>query len=212
MAGESMNAPEIENKQTRHEKKVINQINEMLKGWAVIPKVLQAEKERRPAMKKKAIAYTNDIILGRTGEVITRAYQKELIRQFAEENDIEVVAWFEDEIYDEDILTRPGIQKILAYEKPYDIFLVERVWALSRKMTTLNTFLKVLARKRVTFSAATYLWDCTSQMVRRQMATQTNASAKVVEPVLATEETRKAAVRKPEKFHFVGWAFDRQGA
>lgn len=193
-------------------RKVINVINEALKRWAKTPKALHLGEERRHAMKKKAIAYTNDIILGRTGEVINRAYQKELIRQFAEDNDIEVVAWFEDEVYDEDILTRPGIQKMLAYEKPYDIFLVERVWALNRKMTTLAGFLKVLAQKKVTLNTATYLWDCTSQMVRRQFAAKTTVPAKVIEPVMVTEEPRKAAVRKPEKFHFIGWAFDRQGA
>ena len=191
--------------------KVINFANILLRRWAKITKELHVGEKRRHAMKKKAIAYTSDIILGRTGEVINRAYQKELIRQFAEDNNIEVVAWFEDEVYDEDILTRPGIQKMLAYEKPYDIFLVERVWALNRKMTTLAGFLKVLAQKKVTLATATYLWDCTSQMVRRQAAEKTTVPAKVIEPVMVAEEPHKAAVKKPEKFHF-GWAFNRQGA
>ena len=159
---------------------------------------------------KKAIAYTSDIILGRTGEVISRKYQKELIRQFAEANNLEIVAWFEDEIYEEDILARPGIQRMLAYDGPCEVFLVERVWALSRKMATLTGFFKLLAQKKIRLETATYLWDCTSQMVRRQLTAGT-APAKVMEPVMVTKEPRKAAIRRPEQFHF-GWAFNRQGA
>jgi hypothetical protein len=191
-------------------RKIISFANAALRRWAKTNK-LHAGEERSSTMKKKAIAYTSDIILGQTGEVISRAYQKELIRQFAEENGIEVMAWFEDEVYDEDILTRPGIQKMLAYEKPYEIFLVERVWALSRKMTTLAGFLKVLAQKKTILYTATYLWDCTSQMVRRQFAAGP-APAKVGESVLVTEEPRKVAVRRPEKFHFIEWAVNRQEA
>jgi hypothetical protein len=190
--------------------KVINIINAVFKRWGKMPTERNAGEERRNTMKKTAIAYTNDIILGRTGEVISRAYQKELIRQFAEENDIEVVAWFEDEVYDEEILTRPGIQKMLAYEKPYDTFLVERVWALSRKMTTLTGFLKVLIQKKVKLTTATYLWDCTSQMVRRHFAAGTTVPGKVLEPVLVAEGAGKAAVQKPETVHF-DWAFAPQG-
>ena len=159
---------------------------------------------------KKAIAYTSDIILGRTGEVISRKYQKELIRQFAETNNLEIVAWFEDEIYEEDILARPGIQRMLAYDGPCEVFMVERVWALSRKMATLTGFFKLLAQKKIRLETATYLWDCTSQMVRRQLTAGT-APAKVMEPVMVTKEPRKAAIRRPEQFHF-GWAFNRQGA
>ena len=161
---------------------------------------------------KKAIAYTSDIILGRTGEVISREYQKELISKFAEEKGLEIVAWFEDEVYEEDTLVaRPGIQKMLAYDGPCDVFLVERVWALSRKMATLTGFFKVLAQKKLMLETATYLWDCTSQMVRRQVNTGTAAPAKMVTPVTVTREPRKVAMRRPERFHF-GWAFNRQGA
>jgi hypothetical protein len=187
---------------------LINTITEALTRFIKTPQALPKEQQKRShAMKKKAIAYTSDIILGQTGEIINRAYQKALISQFAEENDIEVVAWFEDEVYDEEILTRPGIKNMLAYENPYDMVLVERVWALSRKIGILAGFLKVLAQKKVTLGTATYLWDCTSQMVRHQFTGKAPAAAKAVEPVTAAEAPHAAAVRKPETVHF-GWAFD----
>ena len=161
-------------------------------------------------MKKRAIAYTSDVILGKTGEVISRNYQKELINKFAEENGLEIVAWFEDKMYEEDILARPGIKELLAYEGPYEVFLMERIWALSRKMGTLAGFLKVLEQKKVQVETATYLWDCTSQMVRRAVTTKPVASA-VVKPLVTKEDAKKAAISRPEKLNF-GWAFHRQGA
>jgi hypothetical protein len=88
---------------------------------------------------------------------------------------------------------------------------VERVWALSRKMATLNGFLKVLGQKKLAMETATYLWDCTSQMVRRQVNTGTAAPAKVVIPATVVKEPRKAAIRRPERFHF-GWAFNHHNA
>ena len=119
---------------------------------------------------KKAVAYVSDIILGRTGEVIKRAYQKELIRRHAEDAGIEVVAWFEDEMYNEDVLMRPGIQALLAYDGPYDVVLCERVWALSRSMAVLEVFFKELDRRGLNFECSTTMWDCTSQKVRRRFS------------------------------------------
>ena len=166
--------------------------------------------ERRLTMRERAIAYTSDVILGKTGEVISRNYQKELINKFAEENGLEIVAWFEDKMYEEDILARPGIKELLAYEGPYEVFLVERIWALSRKMGTLAGFFKVLEQKKVKVETATYLWDCTSQMVRRAVTTKPVAPA-VVKPLVTKEDAKKAAISRPEKLNF-GWAFHRQGA
>jgi len=180
-------------------RKVIDAIINVLKRWAKTLRVLLPGKERSDAPKKKAVAYTSDIIVARTREVINRAGQKSLITRFAEENGIEVVAWFEDEVYDEDIFTRPGIQKMLAYKKPYDIFLVERVWALSRKMAILTGFFNVLAQKKVRLHIATCLWDCTSQMVRRLLAGKGLVPIKVVEPAMVGKTFRIVEVRRPEK-------------
>ena len=117
---------------------------------------------------KKAVAYVSDIILGRTGEVIKRSYQAELIRQFAAGNDIEIVAWFEDQMYSEDVLTRRGIQDLLAYDAPYDLLLCERVWALSRSMAVLEPFFKELDRRHLRLECTTMMWDCVSQKCRRR--------------------------------------------
>lgn len=117
-------------------------------------------------MATKAIAYVSDIILGRTGEVISREAQKELIRQYAQESDIEIVAWFEDEIYQENILARPGIMKLLASTESCDTVLVERVWSLSRKSEDLRGFLKALDAKGKKLQSTSILWDCVSQMAR----------------------------------------------
>jgi hypothetical protein len=182
-------------------RKVIDAIINVLKRWAKTLRVLLPGKERSDAPKKKAVAYTSDIIVARTREVINRAGQKSLITRFAEENGIEVVAWFEDEVYDEDVFTRPGIQKMLSYKKPYDIFLVERVWALSRKMFILTGFFNVLGQKKVRLHIATLLWDCTSQMVRRLLAGKGVVPAKVVEPAMAGKAFRIVEVRRLEKRH-----------
>jgi DNA invertase Pin-like site-specific DNA recombinase len=156
-------------------------------------------------MEKKAIAYASDIILGRTGQVISREYQKELIRRFAEEEGIQIVAWFEDEIYDEDLMMRPGIQAMLACDEPYDMLLVERVWALARKMQKLEEFFKVLDWKNVKLESATTMWDCVSQMVRRRFNPALN-SPMARRPIVRREEDEKVSVRKPKKFHFTGIA------
>ncbi|HNR12576.1 MAG TPA: recombinase family protein [Thermodesulfobacteriota bacterium] len=165
---------------------------------------------KKPIMMKKAIAYTADI-LGAAGEAISRAHQQDRIEKYAAEHGIEVVAWFEDARAGEDLMTRPAVQAMLAYTGPADVFLVERVWALSRKIATLREFSKMLAAKKVKLETATYLWDGASQMVRRQITDVTAAQTPVSVPVAALGGPRKAAIAKPERFHFVGWAFDSEG-
>jgi DNA invertase Pin-like site-specific DNA recombinase len=153
-------------------------------------------------MKKKAIAYVSDIILGRTGEVINREYQKELIRQYAEDNKIEIVAWFEDQIYNEDVMSRTGIKSLLDYKGEYETVLVERVWALTRRMADLEPFFKELENKGVLFEAATTMWDCVSQMVRRRF-TPTLYQPKAETPIeVVAEKQEKAAVSKPKRLVF----------
>jgi hypothetical protein len=124
--------------------------------------------ERRRVAMRKAIAYTSDIVLGRTGEVIRRAYQKVAIEKYASENGIEIISWFEDEMYNESVLGRPGIRALLAFNDPYDLVLTERVWALSRYMGVLERFFAELDRRGKTFDCATLLWDCVSQKCRRR--------------------------------------------
>jgi hypothetical protein len=150
---------------------------------------------------KKAIAYASDIILGQTGEVISRSCQVELIKQYASENGIEIAAWFEDEMYNEDILMRPGIQALLAFDPPYDMVLCERVWALSRSMAVLEPFFKELDRRGVEFESATTMWDCVSQRCRRRFS-PTLAELRPARPVAARQEAGRVRVARPERLRF----------
>ena len=150
---------------------------------------------------KKAIAYVSDIILGRTGEVIKRSCQVELIAQYASDNEIDIIGWFEDEMYNEDVLRRPGIQALLSYDKPYDVVLCERVWALSRSMAVLEPFFKELDRRGVSFEAATTMWDCVSQKCRHRFA-PSGAAPKTSLPQVARDKDVKPHVARPEHLHF----------
>jgi len=156
--------------------------------------------ERRPVMKK-AVAYTSDIVLGKTGEVVTRAYQKELIASHAAENNMEVVAWFEDETYNEDVMSRPGIRAMMAYAGEYDTVVTERVWAFSRSMSKMEEVFKEMDRRGVTYVNATTMWDCTSQKCRRRF----NPALPAVKPVqvVTREEATPVKVRKPARMNFV---------
>jgi hypothetical protein len=116
-------------------------------------------------MEKRAIAYTSDIMLGNSGEIIDRSFQRKRIEQYAKENTVNIVAWFEDEVYDE-LFARPKINELLAYAEPYDLLLVERTWAISRKWLELRALIKALEPKKVRLEATTTLWDCVSQMAR----------------------------------------------
>jgi len=117
-------------------------------------------------MEKRAIAYTADIILGNTGEVLSREYQKARIKEYAAENGIEIVGWFEEEVYNEHLFARPKVKEMLAYEKPFEYVLVERVAALSRKWTEIKPLLSAMGTKHARMESATTLWDCVSQMAR----------------------------------------------
>lgn len=117
-------------------------------------------------MEKKAIAYVADIMLGNTGEIIDRALQKQRIEQYAEENNITIVRWFEDGVYTENLFSRPQLKEMIACEEPCEYLLVERTWAISRRWSELKAFVKLMEAKKVRVDAATTLWDCVSQMAR----------------------------------------------
>ena len=152
-------------------------------------------------MKKRAIAYTSDIILGRTGEIIKRSCQVELIKQFAADSDIEIAAWFEDEMYNEDVIMRPGIQALLAYDQPCDLVLCERVWALSRSMAILEPFFKELDRRGVGFESATTMWDCVSQRCRRRFSPVLREFPTAA-PVFVREGSVRIRVARPARLTF----------
>jgi tRNA(Ile)-lysidine synthase TilS/MesJ len=141
-------------------------------------------------MTKRAIAYTSDIILGNTGEIIEREFQRKRIEAYAEENEIEIVAWFEDATYTENLFTRPKVKEMLTYTEPYELVLVERTWAISRKWKEVRTLLRILEIKNVQMEAATTLWDCVSQMTRNYYRP---ARRKVELPVCVVDAQRTEA-------------------
>ncbi len=148
---------------------------------------------------KKAIAYVSDVILGRTGEVISRQSQREAIQRHAAENDIEIAAWFEDEIYDENVLARPGF-KALMESQGCDLVLVERVWSLTRNLKTLEQLVEILAGRGMRVEATALLWDCASQHCRRLAKGGLKQPAKA--PVVVARVER-AAMARPAKLNFL---------
>jgi DNA invertase Pin-like site-specific DNA recombinase len=90
------------------------------------------------------------------------------IKKYAEKENIELVGIYEDDGSSMNCLNRPGVNRLLNCNEHYDLVLVERVWALSRKMKEMEPFLKVLESKRVPLVATSYLWDHVSQRVRHR--------------------------------------------
>jgi hypothetical protein len=156
-------------------------------------------------MARTASAYVSDIILGTTGDVISRDRQREAIRRYAAENGIEITAWFEDEAYNADVMSRDGIRSLLAGAglsgsgRPCDCVLVERVWSLSRNWSVLEGFMRELRQKGMKVEAATLLWDCTSQRARHFYSPSRPTKAWAAEPVAATAAVH---IHKPKRLYF----------
>jgi hypothetical protein len=142
-----------------------------------------------------AVAYVRDFTLGNAGEILTRDRQVELIRYFAEDYRIEIVGWFEDSAEDSPILSRPGIQAMLACRNPYQSLICERFWAISKSMKRLAPFLEELDRRGIHFEAVTPLWDCVSQQCRRYVKSLP-IQPSIHSPAMA------AHVAKPAHFYF----------
>jgi len=115
----------------------------------------------------KAIGYVCDIPVPHTDLVIRKEDQRARILKYAEQENLELVCIFEDEEFIEDCAQRPGVQKLMSCKESYDVVLVERAWALSRRMKDLKAFIEKLDRKGAQLMASSYLWDCVSQHVRQ---------------------------------------------
>jgi DNA phosphorothioation-dependent restriction protein DptG len=159
-------------------------------------------------MGKKAVAYVREVDLG-CGDTITREYQKAEIVKHAAAKGFEIVAWFEDETHEKEVLSRSGIKALLAFNEPYDLVLTERVWALSRNTEILERFFGELDRRAILFDCATTMWDCTSQKCRhrfypalRSLNTESKAD---------TGSVKAAPETKSSKFKFP-WIFGNRHA
>jgi len=118
--------------------------------------------------KKRAIGYVCDIpVVGSTLK-ISKEDQKLRILKHADKQNLELVCIYEDELFTENPLDRPGVNKVFNTSEEFDVVLVERVWALSSKMKDLKPVLANLETRRVPLVATSYLWDCVSQRVRHR--------------------------------------------
>jgi DNA invertase Pin-like site-specific DNA recombinase len=154
-------------------------------------------------MSKRAIAYVSDIILGNTGTIVSRDYQKEQINKYAKDNDIEVVAWFEDRMYNENILERPGVTELMSCSEKVDCVLVERVWAFSRDFTKLTPVFEKLENKGMKLEAATTMWDCCSQRVRRYFTATNPNERRAPRAVMTREQAGPVMMSKPKRINFL---------
>ena len=146
----------------------------------------------------KAIAYTSDVTMHRTKEVISRATQKEVINKYAAENGIEIAAWFEDEVYEENVFGRAGARGMLEAIDGCDMVLVERVWSFSRNVQTLEKLYAELDKKGVRLEAASTLWDIASQKCRHRFNGTLRAAGAAKSAAVRPEPT-VVKIRKPEK-------------
>jgi len=175
-------------------------------------------------MEKKAIAYTTDIILGNTGMVIDRASERKRIEEYAKENGITIVAWFEEEVYEENPTARPKLNAALACTEPHELVLVERVWAISRKWKEIQGVIKLFETKNARVESTTTLWDCVSMMARNHYRTTGRVACAVEDDnhvpesinlvetygratrkertLVLAAEGQKASVRKPAHLAF----------
>ena len=153
----------------------------------------------------KAVCYLSDIILGQTGTVISRDDQRTRIIEHAEKNGIEIVGFYEDEKFDENVLSRPGVQAMLLDERPYDFILVESVWAFSRNWSMLEKLLVILTLKSATLETVRTMWDCTSQRSRDYFRGRTlpRTSEKSPDAGVFGKERKPAHIKMPAKLNFV---------
>lgn len=139
--------------------------------------------------KKKAIGYVCEIPVAGWDLVISKKDQRLRILKHVEKENLELVCIYEDDCFTENVMDRPGVNRILHCKEEFDVVLVERVWALSRKMKELKPFIAELQARNVPLVATSYLWDCVSQQVRHRYSE---------DPV---EKCRRAAMAGVEAKH-----------
>jgi DNA invertase Pin-like site-specific DNA recombinase len=83
---------------------------------------------------KKAVGYVCDIPIPKTDLVISKEDQRARILKYAQQENIELITIFDDEVFTEELAKRPGLQKLLNCKECFDAVLVERAWCLTRRM------------------------------------------------------------------------------
>jgi hypothetical protein len=157
---------------------------------------------KESTMEKKAIAYTANIVVGNTGIVIEPALERKRIEEYAKENHITIVAWFEEEACGGNPLERPKLKEALACNEPHELVLMERVSAISRKWKEIRTVLAMLAANNVRVECATKLWDCISMMARYYNRPVASRAACSVRTLVMAPSGNKVKVRRPAVLAF----------
>lgn len=127
---------------------------------------------------KKAVGYVCEIQIPGTDLVISKEDQRARILKHVQKENMELVCIYEDDAPTAEVFDRPGIQGLIDRKEPFDILLVERIWAISRKRQALEPLLRILDRRGVEVQASSYLWDCVSQQVRHRYAGNLAARAR----------------------------------
>jgi hypothetical protein len=118
----------------------------------------------------KAIAYVSDPVLGPQGDALGVGHQTEAIKKYAADNGLEIIAWFEDPEPHNDVLTRPGIRRLLAFDQPYERILCAQIKAVSNSLAGLRPFFEELELRGVRLDPAVSQWDLVSQLSRRRFS------------------------------------------
>lgn len=141
---------------------------------------------------KTAIAYVTDTLLCPASGVSRREEQRERIRRHAAEHDIEIVAWYEDEMCNVEAMARSGLSALLAHRGSVDIVLLDHVWSVSREWAKVKRFAEAVALRGWTLETVQTGWDAVSQMARRYFHPERFVPA-VLRRVRPTRGARPAA-------------------
>ncbi len=147
-----------------------------------------------------ALAYIREFRFGISDEISACDQQKESIRRFAEENGMEIAAWFGDKADVQDVLSRPGIRAMLACDGAFESVICERIWAISHSREFLTPFLRELDRRGARLETVAPLWDCVSQQCRRR-AKSLSILPQIISPAPNTK-TGGYHVARPAHLHF----------
>lgn len=128
--------------------------------------------------RKKAIGYVCEIKIPGSDKVIDVETQKSAIEDFARQKNLELVDVIVETRADEDLITRPGVIKLLVRHERVDLVLVERIWSLARRKSALEPLLADFDKMGAKLTATTHLWDMVSQQVRHRYYEELAARAK----------------------------------
>jgi len=128
--------------------------------------------------RKKAIGYVSEVKIPGSDQVIDVEAQTAAIEAFARQEGLELIDVIKETEACQNLMTRPGVIKLLVRHERVDLVLVERIWSLARKKSALEPLLAEFDKMGAKLTATTYLWDMVSQQVRHRYHEELAARAK----------------------------------